>query len=134
MDAPSGSTSADAGDAVVLRSGCQPRYARVVRTVTASCASLESFSVERIGDVRLLADEVFNAVAALGATTVMFRLRPADGVLGMDVEADRRADVAPPADVLRIVRMVSDVIAPGAELTFDDHRVRFVAAIAGGPD
>jgi len=125
---------ADADGAVVLRSGCQPRYARVVRTVVASCASLEAFSVERVGDVRLLADEIFNALVALGATSVVFRLHPADGVLGMEVAADRRVATTPPDDVLRVVRMVSDVIAPGAELAVDDDRVRFVAAITGDPD
>ena len=121
---------------VVLASRCEPRYARVVRTVVASCASLEDFSVDRLGDVRLLADEVFNAAVALGADTVVFRLRPAGGVLEMDVVADRpdAADAsAAAAAELQIVEMVAGVVAPGAALSVDDRRLRFVAEITLGP-
>jgi hypothetical protein len=135
MDGPTerGSPTPDDPDTVVLRAGCHPRYARVVRTVCASCASLQDFSIDRIGDVRLLADEVFNAVGALGASAVVFRLRAVDGALAIEVEADRDEGASQPEEALQLVAMMSSVIAPGAELSVEPRRVRFVAAIVADP-
>lgn len=63
------------------------RNARVARAVAVACASLESFDVDDLVDLRLLMDEVFHAVTALSDGPVTLSIRPVDGTLGLEVRA-----------------------------------------------
>jgi hypothetical protein len=63
------------------------RNARVARAVAVACASLESFDVDDLVDLRLLMDEVFHAVTALSEGPVRLSIRPVDGTLGLEMRA-----------------------------------------------
>ena len=65
------------------------RNARVARAVAVACASLESFDVDDLVDVRLLMDEVFHAVRSLSEGPVSVSIRPSDGTLGLEMRAAR---------------------------------------------
>jgi hypothetical protein len=110
---------------------CQPRYARVVRTVAAACGVLEGFSVDVLGDVRLLVDEVFMAMGAAGVTVVRFRLTPSGGRLGVEIEAAGRVVSVVRPD-LRFVESLADVVAERVSFGLDGELPRFAATIAAG--
>ena len=63
------------------------RNARVARAVAVACASLESFDVDDLVDLRLLMDEVFHAVTALSEGPVTLSIRPVDGTLWLEMRA-----------------------------------------------
>jgi hypothetical protein len=65
---------------------CAARFARVARTAAAACGVLEGFSVEALGDIRLLVDEIFVAMYELGAADVELRLTPGHGRLAVAME------------------------------------------------
>ena len=119
------------GWGVVMEVPCQPRYARVVRTAAAACGVLEGFSVDVLGDVRLLVDEVFMAMSATGVTAVRFRFAPSGGRLGVEIEAAGRV-VSPGRPDLRFVESLADVVAEGVSFGLDGERPRFAATIAAG--
>ena len=54
--------------AICVTMPCTPRFARVARTAAAACGVLEGFTVDELGDLRLLVDEVFVAMLELGVT------------------------------------------------------------------
>lgn len=111
---------------------CQPRYARVVRTAAAACAVLEGFSVDGLGDVRLLVDEMFEAMGATGAINVRFRFAPLDGRLGVEIEAAGRVPSRQQPD-LRFVESLADVVAERVSFRLDGDRPRFAATIHRRP-
>jgi hypothetical protein len=103
-----------------------------VRTAAAACAVLEGFSVDALGDLRLLVDEVFMAMGATGVTNVRFRLAPGGGRLGMEFEAAGRVP-SPRRHDLRFVESLADVVAEHVSFRLDGERPRFAATIAAGP-
>jgi len=107
---------------------CRPRYARVARTAAAACAVLEGFSVDLLGDVRLLVDEVFSAMADLGVERVRLGFAPSDGHLTVSMEACTPARTAGRGD-LRFARSLADVVARGVDFGLDRERPTFVATI-----
>jgi hypothetical protein len=104
-------------------------YARVVRTVAATCAVLEGFDVDRVDDVRLLVDEVFVAMLTAGARRIDLRLALADGCVAMELVADheggrRRRD----ADA-GFVHTLADVMATDVRIELDHDPPRFAATM-----
>lgn len=109
----------------------EPRYARLVRTSLASVAALESFSVDRTGDLRLLADEVFNALICAGARRVVFEADPSGGRVRIVMRAAVTGIV--PAHAFDTVERVAEVIAPGFELAVTDGEAVFAATVSAAP-
>jgi hypothetical protein len=105
-----------------------PRYARIVRATLGACATLVGFSIERMEDVRLLADELFNALLQGGATVVRFDVEAVDHEIRVSARAALDTVDAP---AMEIVRTVSRVVAPGYRMTHDDGLVTFAASIRG---
>lgn len=79
----------DASDAVTLTLASDRRYARVARTVVASCASIEGFSVDDIDDVRLVVDTAFQTLVDLGAGPIRIDVSCAGGVVRMEMSTPR---------------------------------------------
>jgi hypothetical protein len=116
-----------------LDAGCEARNARVVRTVVAACAALEGFSIDRLDDVRLLADELFSVAAALGAPRVLFEIVPGPGQIAIGVSA-RRPESPDRADVeLAFAQLIADAIARDAELAIDQDRISFSLTVDAAP-
>ena len=57
----------------------------MARTAAATCAVLEGFDVDQLGDLRLLVDEVFVALVQGGARRIELRLALGDGRLEMEL-------------------------------------------------
>ena len=119
--------------ALTLRARCVPRFARVVRTMVAACAALEEFSVDRIADVRLLADELFIAACAVGAQEAVFRVTPDQGDVALAMTAALPAGAGAAAEGVRFARTCADVIAPGSELSVDGGELAFRALLSSEP-
>jgi hypothetical protein len=116
-----------------LDAGCDARNARVVRTVVAACAALEGFSIERLDDVRLLADELFSVAASSGAPRVLFEIFPGPGHIAIGVSA-HRPERPDHADVeLAFARLIADAIARDAELAVDRNRISFSLTVDAAP-
>ena len=117
-------------DVICVAMPCAPIYARVARTAAAACGVLEGFSVEELGDLRLLVDEVFTAMYELGARRVELRLAPANGEVAVHMAADgplgeRRGE----ADV-RFARTLADVVASDVRFDLLSGQPVFAATMA----
>jgi hypothetical protein len=108
---------------------CRPSYARVVRTAAAACGVLEGFSVDLLGDVRLLVDEVFTAMTDAGVDRVRLRFAPSDGRLAVSIEASAPAPTSGHSD-LRFVRSLADIVADGVDFGLERERPAFAATIS----
>jgi len=130
MDAPENEPTA----AAVVELAPQDALARVARASAASCCAIAGFSVDRLADVRLVVDEVFNVLVIVGVGPIRLRLAPTNDCLDLEMSAARRDARGWRLDEFRIVRMLIDVTADQA--TFDDRdsrlalRARFGAAPA----
>ncbi len=87
------------------------RYARVARTVVASCASLEGFEVDDLGGVRLLVDTAFHALTDIGAGPVEIRVQPVDHAIGIEMSAQRRRDRQWDDPAAEALEMIASVVA-----------------------
>jgi len=119
--------------ALTLRAHCEPRFARVVRTMVAACASLEGFSVERLSDVRLLSDELYNAVLGAGAREVVFRVTPGHGDVELTVTAQLPTGRSVDDDALRLIRLLAEVVAPGCMLSVGAGALEFAGLLSVDP-
>ena len=109
----------------------EARYARLVRTASAALAATESFSVDRTDDLRLLVDEVFNALLCAGAPRVVFEASPTGGELRIVMRGVVAADEA--AAAFATVRRVAAVIAPGFGLVVAHGQAEFSATVTAHP-
>ena len=119
-------------DRVALTLAPDGRYARVARTVVASCASLEGFSVDDLGDVRLLVDTAFHALAGLGAGAVDIALWTEARGLVIEMSSPRgqgRQWNDPDAAMLMTV---ASVVGFEREFTDDDDRLTMRIAVRPG--
>ena len=66
------------------------RYARVARTVVASCASLEGFDLDDLADLRLLIDTAFQTLTEIGSGPVHIEVWSSDGVVVVVMSAEGR--------------------------------------------
>ena len=92
------------------------RYARVARTVVASCASLRGFSVDDLGDVRLLVDTAFHAFAEIAAGPVEIRVRSGAHEVHVEMSVRRDGDRRLSEPDARILETVAAVIGSAREL------------------
>jgi hypothetical protein len=99
-----------------------------VRTAAAACAVLEGFTVDLLGDVRLLVDEVFTVMGEVGIERVRLRLTPSRGRLHISMEACSAAPTNHRSD-LRFVRSLADIVAEGVDFGLDRDRPTFTATI-----
>ena len=100
-----------------------PRYARVARSAAAACASLEGFSIDSLGDVRLLVDELFHALSTIGVGPITIGLEPADGKLGLDMSARRRGAEGWDGPDLALLHTLIDVVTDESQFDVDTDRV-----------
>jgi hypothetical protein len=124
-------SAARPGDVVVDLPADAP-FARVARTAAVSCAVLEGFSVDQLGDVRLLVDEVFVAMIGLGVRRVRLRLVPDSGSLAVEVVGRRAGSVRRPSPDTRFVQMLADVVARDVTIDLEPPAPRFAATIIAG--
>jgi hypothetical protein len=103
--------------AICVTMPCTPLYARVARTAAAACGVLEGFSVEELGDLRLLVDEVFVAMYELGVRRVELQLSPGDRGVAVHMAADGPLDERRGAADVRFARTLADVVA--TDVRFD---------------
>lgn len=96
--------------------------ARVVRSMVASCVAIEGGSIDRIEDVRLLADELFNALVVAGADRVTFDIDHCEGQVRLRAMAGVAAATAA---AFEMVTLVAGVVAPGYALTLDVGHASF---------
>ncbi|MET0146237.1 MAG: hypothetical protein ABW122_07715 [Ilumatobacteraceae bacterium] len=68
----------------------EARLARVARNVVATCAALEGFSIDDLGDVRLLVDATFHALTQIGVGPIDVSVAVSDGGLAVEMSARRR--------------------------------------------
>jgi anti-sigma regulatory factor (Ser/Thr protein kinase) len=120
----------DGGPAILVELTGTPRHARVARVTVAACAALEDFSVERIDDIRLLVDEVFNAMVGAGARRVRFSVDVWPSRLEVAVRSDGGRMVGDSFDLLGVL---ADAIAPGWSIGEDAEGVSFTASLCAAP-
>jgi len=110
----------------------EARFARVARTLAATCAALHGFDVDRMDDVRLLVDEVFAAMLAAGARRVHLAFVLRNGALVMELVADHGRDVdRQPADA-QFVHTLAGALATDVSIELDRDPPRFAATMAAG--
>lgn len=90
---------------------CTPSHARVARTVAAACGVLEGFSIDDLGDLRLLVDEVFGTMHALGVHSVELLLAPAHGEVIVLMRSCGTIGPGRPDVDAQSARRLADVIA-----------------------
>ena len=98
--------------------------ARVARAAAAACCAIAGFSIDRVADVRLVVDEVFNVLVVVGVGPVRLRLIPTEDSVDLEMSAARRDDRGWRVDELGVVRLLTDVTADQA--TFEDRDGRLV--------
>jgi hypothetical protein len=99
------------------------RYARVVRTVVASCASLEGFSIDDLGDVRLLVDTAFHALLEVGSGPVDVVVQPSAQQLDIVMSAARRTGRRWAEEGLQLLETVASVAAVDRSFEERDHEL-----------
>jgi hypothetical protein len=118
------------GEQVRLTMPCTPRFARVARTAAAACGVLEGFTVDELGDLRLLVDEVFIAMLELGVTAVELVLTPRDGQVVVLMTA--AGELGPPrggADDT-LARSLAAVVASDVDFQLAAPRPTFAATLS----
>ncbi len=118
------------GEQVRVTMPCAPRYARVARTAAAACGVLEGFTVDELGDLRLLVDEVFVAMLELGVTAIELVLTPQGGRVGVLMTAS--GELGPPragADP-SLARSLASVVASDVDFRLAGPRPSFAATLS----
>jgi hypothetical protein len=118
--------------AVVVDLPADAPFARVARTTAVSCAALEDFSIDLLGDVRLLVDEVFVAMIGLGVRRVRLRLVPNGGSLAVEVIGRHARPRPGPAPDTRFVRTLAGVVGHDVAIELEQPAPRFAATIDAG--
>lgn len=108
-----------------------PRHARVARAAVAAAATLVNFSVDRIDDVRLVVDEVFNALVASGASEVSLALEVARSDIALTARG-RGSEIVP--EGFDLLGVLGDAIVPGWALERGRDGLTFTATIHAVPD
>jgi anti-sigma regulatory factor (Ser/Thr protein kinase) len=108
----------------------EARHARVARAAIAATAVLEDFTLERIDDVRLIVDELFNALVTTGASRVTFALTVGPSRLAVTAHGTGSRAVD---DEYAVLRVLGDAIAPGWSLQTTNGGVTFAATIDADP-
>jgi hypothetical protein len=119
-------------DTVRLSVPCTPEHARAARTTAAACATMAGFSVDRLDDLRLVVDEVFVTMSAVGVQQVDLSL----AVVGEDVHVAMSAATpvlgrGSPPDT-RIAALLADVLAADVRIHLDAARPTFEATLGDG--
>jgi hypothetical protein len=115
---------------VVVDLQAEPRYARVARTAAATCAVLEGFDVDQLGDLRLLVDEVFVVLLAGGARRIELRLALGAGRIELElIGRHDRGVVRRHADT-GFVHTLAGVLATDVTIALDHDPPRFAATMA----
>ena len=109
------------------------RNARVARAVAVACASLESFDVDDLVDLRLLMDEVFHAVIALSKGPVTLSIRPVEGTLCLEMRAASHGTVRWTDPDLELARRVISSTCATAAFGDADGVVWFEAQLQAMP-
>lgn len=115
--------------AVVLRLPEDPHYARVARSVAVACASLASFDMDDLVDVRLLVDEVFHALTMLGDGPITLTVRPEARALGVEMRVVGNGRTTWSHPDFALVRRVIDVICVTAAIGESDGESWFEARL-----
>lgn len=104
-------------------------YARVARAAAVACASLASFDVDDLVDVRLLVDEVFHALMAMGEGPITLLLHPAEGHLGVTMRSNAGGPAHWSDAEFDLVRRVIDVVTVTAAIGSADGTAWFEAEL-----
>ena len=110
-------------ETVTMTVAPEGRYARVVRTVVASCASLEGFSLDDLGDVRLLVDTAFHALLEVGTGPVDIVVRPHREQLDIVMSAARRAGRRWNEEGMHLLETVAAVAAVDRSFEEGEHEL-----------
>lgn len=126
-------TSQRREDTVTAVLPAAPRFAVVVRTTAAACASVEGFSIDEVADVSLLVHEVFVELARLGGREVEVRLQPGDGRIDLHMTTARTSGPDGPegwtgANV-DMLSAVANVVAESSSFESTPHHLVFRATL-----
>jgi anti-sigma regulatory factor (Ser/Thr protein kinase) len=106
------------------------RYAVVARATASACASLENFSLDDLGDIRLLVNELFYGLTSAGRGPIELRLSPADGRLAVEMSIERRPENAGWDETnVELLKNVADVVAEHSRFEATPQRLSFRASI-----
>ena len=111
----------------------QLTLARVARAAAAACCATAGFSVDRLADVRLVVDEVFNVLVVVGVGPIRLRLVPENDTVDVEISAARRDDRGWRLDEFEIVRLLTDVTADQATFEDRDDRLSLTARFGAAP-
>ena len=114
----------EVGPVAVVELAPEVALARVARASAAACCAIAGFSIDRVADVRLVVDEVFNVLVVVGVGPVRLRLMPTEDSVDLEMSAARRDDRGWRVDELGVVRLLTEVTADQA--TFEDRDGRLV--------
>ena len=113
---------------VVLMVPAAEAFLRIVRATVATYASILGFSVDRIDDLRIAADELSYALVVLGkGTTVTVELRSDQHRLTVhgSCPAGQHPRRWEDDDRFTLSRQILSVVAPGYELRTEDQLLHF---------
>ena len=113
-----------------LRSSPWPGWRRAA---AAACCAIAGFSVDRVADVRLVVDEMFNVLVVVGIGPIRLRLAPTDDLVDLEMSAQRRDDRGWRVDEFAIVRLLTDVTADQATFEDRDGRLSMGARFGAAP-
>jgi hypothetical protein len=111
---------------------CAARFASVARTAAAACGVLEGFSVDELGDIRLLVDEVFVAMYELGADLVELTLTPGAGRLSIAMGCVGPLGVARGDADVTFARTLASVVADAVCFDLGGTPPSFSAQLVAG--
>jgi hypothetical protein len=117
--------------AAVLELAPDVAMARVARAATSACGTLAGFTVDRLADVRLVVDEVFNMLVVVGTGPIRLCLASAGAVVELEMSAERRDERGWRIGEFDLVRLLVEVTADRA--AFDDHGGRLTLGATFGP-
>jgi len=110
-------------DLITLRLAPDGRYARVARTVVASCASLEGFVADDLGDIRLLVDTAFHTLTDVGRGDVDINVESSVHELAIEMSARRDGDRGWSDPEVRLLDTVASVVGRTRTFAVRDERL-----------
>jgi hypothetical protein len=111
---------------------CSTRFAGVARTAVAACGVVEGFSVDEIGDLRLLVDEVFLAMYQLGVEEIELVVTADHGHLRVALDATGRTGGPRGPTDTAFAETLAAVVADDVRFDLDAANPSFAASVVSG--
>jgi hypothetical protein len=110
-----------------------PEHARVVRTTAAAVGATAGFTIDGLDDLRLLVDEVFGSMCALGVPRVELCLAPHEGGLGVQLSAAAPIPTWASPPEISVATLLATVLATDVRVDLGAAWPTFEATVVARP-